>query len=71
MKYRKSRSRADKTRQRQANTEGDTDGELQLKAAHFDVNGSNDGEAMAARQSGQFKRSGFGWRLIITLAVNI
>lgn len=31
----------------------------------------SNGRAMAARQSGQFKRSGVGGRLIITLAVNI
>lgn len=37
----------------------------------FDVNVSSDGEALAARQSSQFKRSGVGGRLIITLAVNI
>lgn len=32
---------------------GDTDSEQQLKEAHFDA---NVGEAMAARQSSQFKR---------------
>lgn len=52
-------------------TECDTDSEQLVKDAHFDGNGSSDGQAMAARQSSQFKRSGVGGRLIITLAVNI
>lgn len=42
-----------------------------LKRRIFDVKVSNDSEAMAPRQSSQFKRSGVGGRLIITLAVNI
>ena len=36
-----------------------------------DVIVCNESEALAARQSSQYKRSGVGGRLIITLAVNI
>lgn len=36
-----------------------------------DVNVRKDSKALAARPSRQFKRSGVGVRLIITLAVNI
>ena len=69
MEIQKRRNRADKT-ETGDDREGDADGG-RLKEQHFDANGSEDGEAMAARPSSQFKRSGVGGRLIITPAVNI
>lgn len=49
--------------------EGYTDG--YWNRCTFDVNVSNDSEALAAGLRSQFKSSGVGGRLIITLAVNI
>lgn len=65
------RNRADETRTDERQRRWHWQRAATLKRRNFAASVSNDGEAMAARQSSQFKRSGVGGRLIITLAVNI